>query len=614
MSSQDAVNSTELEQGESIVSEISVPKAMDNSRDHRIKKMTDEELNEPEEEDYQSFEGDDSKEADAEAEADVTQATVGTVGTMGTLAPPLPPARESKIRKWFKFGGNDTTEQSMSSLGGKENYNFALSRYKENNEALQAQTEKDQEAVNTCADNLRKTFNEIKTGIEYSQDELLIKGIDWEFWSKVVNDYSAVVENDPVELLDQVSKGIPKELRGMVWQLICNSKSLQLEDFYRVSKNGQSDYEKLIKRDLARTSFVTTSEVCNKMDELFDIIKCYSLYDREVGYTQGMAFLTVPLLMNMDAGEAFCMLVKLMTNYEFRTLYIPDMTGLHLKLYQFDRLIEDRLPELYGHLQAEGVRSSMYATQWFLTLFGYKFPLEMVLRIYDMVIAEGIDTLLRFALNLMDKNAEYMMKLPFDQLVTFLNDKVFYYYLGKSTDDITTETYHLDDMVKDSMSVTILPLEVHRYEAEYQEIQRLYQRRTSEIERISHENSELLGKIRKIEADYATLNKKHVDIANEMVEGKVTIANLREENKQLNKQLSEADQRLSNLEKQKDTKVDFTGEISTILDREIQTTMERNATVMTENADLEDKLAQLEQEKAALVASSKKRGWKSKLW
>ncbi|QPG73917.1 hypothetical protein FOA43_001232 [Brettanomyces nanus] len=525
------------------------------------------------------------------------------------------------LRKWFTFGknGNEvTTKETMRYLKKAENFNLALSRFRENKEALLLQPERDQEAVNTCANNLRKTFNEIKTGIEISHDELLIEGIDWEFWSAVVNDYSVVVREKPKELLDNISRGIPKELRGMVWQLICNSKSLLLEEFYRTGKTRNSSYEKLIKRDLARTSFVTNSEVRTKIDDLFDVIKCYSLYDKEVGYTQGMAFITVPLLMNMDASEVFCMLVKLMNNYGFRELYLPEMPGLHLKLYQFDRLLEDQLPDLYLHLQKQGVKSSMYATQWFLTLFGYKFPLDMVLRIYDIVIAEGIESILRFALNLMQKNHERLLTLRFDQLLEFLKEQIFFHYLTADSGEISLETYRLDDFVSDSMNVNILPLMLNRYEAEFNEIQRLERERKQEVEGLRNQNSELLKDIRQIEAAYATLNKGHVGIANEMVKGKVGIANLREENQQLKEKISETTTRLAKLSTQTDLHVDFSGEISNTLDLEIQKTMERNFEVMEENAQLEETLASLDKERESLRKEiHRKSKWslpKKRLW
>ncbi|GME81036.1 unnamed protein product [Ambrosiozyma monospora] len=549
-------------------------------------------------------------------------------------------SEKPSFKKWFSFMSASTenlnVKDSLQKLATQSNYNLAYFRFQRNNREMMSKSAKDQESMNASANSLRRTFNEIKTGIEYTNNEVLIQSIDWEFWSRVVNDYSSVVTEQSDELLEHITVGVPSELRGMVWQLISNSKSFKLEEFFRDSRLQTSDFEAQIKRDLARTNFITNSPVKAKVDDLFDIIKAYSLFDPEVGYTQGMAFITVPLLMNMDASESFCMLCKLMTNYGFRELYLPDMPGLHLKMYQFDRLIEDLLPELHIHLKRQGVRSSMYATQWFLTLFGYKFPLDMVLRIYDLVIAEGIECILKFAINLMMKNERALLNLNFDELLNFLKDKLFYYYIvtldangvastgardtvssipdSTKPTKITSDGYRLDEFVSDSMAIEILPLTLKRYAAEYEEINRLEKERTEEIEDLRSKNGYLTREIRSIEAAYATLNREHVEIANEMVQGKVQIATLEDDNKSLKLQIEELTGRLQLLEKQSDTKVDFSGEISDNMGFEIQRTMQRNLEVMEENRRLEESLAAVEKEfsetKAAMDAMKKgHKGW-----
>lgn len=65
------------------------------------------------------------------------------------------------------------------------------------------------------------------------------------------------------------------------------------------------------------------------------------------------------------------MLVRLMKSYDLRSHFTPNMPGLQLRLFQFDRLLEELLPHVFMHLLRQGIKSSMYASQWFLTLFGY---------------------------------------------------------------------------------------------------------------------------------------------------------------------------------------------------------------------------------------------------
>ena len=48
----------------------------------------------------------------------------------------------------------------------------------------------------------------------------------------------------------------------------------------------------------------------------------------------------------MDDRDAFCVLVKLMEDYELRTMFTADMAGLQLRMYQFENLFAERLPRL----------------------------------------------------------------------------------------------------------------------------------------------------------------------------------------------------------------------------------------------------------------------------
>src|SRR5436190_15467398 len=135
----------------------------------------------------------------------------------------------------------------------------------------------------------------------------------------------------------------------------------------------------------------------------------------------------------MDEGEAFTLLVKLMNKYELREMFVQDMPGLHLHLYQFERLLEDLEPALACHLRRRGVTPQLYATQWFLTLFAYRFPLQLVLRIYDLIFSEGLSAILRFGIVLMQKNASTLLGMSdMSQLTTFLKDKLFDVYIDQS--------------------------------------------------------------------------------------------------------------------------------------------------------------------------------------
>lgn len=55
----------------------------------------------------------------------------------------------------------------------------------------------------------------------------------------------------------------------------------------------------------------------------------------------------------------------------------------------------------------------------------YSFPMDVVFRIFDNVFASGIEALFSFSLVLLLKNEEDLLNNKFDQLIKFLNARIF---------------------------------------------------------------------------------------------------------------------------------------------------------------------------------------------
>ena len=191
----------------------------------------------------------------------------------------------------------------------------------------------------------------------------------------------------------------------------------------------------------------------------------------------------------MSEEEAFCLFVRLMNHFHLREMFIQDMPGLHLHLYQFDRLLEDFEPAVYCHLHRRGVKPELYATQWFLTLFAYRFPLQLVLRIYDLILSEGLErAILKFGIVLMQKNAESLLGMKdMAELTTFLKERLFDVYIDKnpsassklesgffgSAGGIDREIYRADALVQDACAIKIIPETLKTYATEWEEIVRV---------------------------------------------------------------------------------------------------------------------------------------------
>lgn len=492
-----------------------------------------------------------------------------------------------------------------------------------NNKSSQVQT-----LIRSATQNIRKTFNDIRTTVGALEHDYQI---DWEFWANVVNDYESVVQNNSHALHSKIAAGIPKEVRGIVWQLVAQSKNYELEEFYLTLKSETSIHEKAIKRDLTRTSFYTAVDAVSKGEDLYNVIKAYSLFDPDVGYTQGMIFVAVPLIMNMTDSECFCLLVTMMKDYRLRDLFCPDMRGLHRQLYQFDRLLEQNSPLLYNHLVKQGIKSSMYASQWFLTFFAYKFPLEIVLRIYDIVITHGIEALLKFAVNLMLQNENKLLSLKFDKLLEFLKDHLFNRYVNDEFVDerrfslrkrqgSSSSYYNLDSMVEDAMAIKVSMVDLAQFEREFDVIYASEKHRAEEIDELRHENGRLRHDIKALEHQFSVLNRDHVDIVQKMVDTKVMIPEIESENDDLQKAITQLRADLEELEaKMKAPSVSSSEStldalkspaIPQNIEEEIQRLLQVNAQEIEKCTELEEQLETLTvQDEELLEKLGKKRWW-----
>ncbi|CAG8803245.1 7645_t:CDS:2, partial [Gigaspora rosea] len=147
----------------------------------------------------------------------------------------------------------------------------------------------------------------------------------------------------------------------------------------------------------------------------------------------------------MTEAQAFCVFVRLMETYDMRTMFTLNMEGLQLRLYQFSALLSQILPKLHEHFQHHAIHPAMFASQWFLSLFAYTYPLPLVLRIYDVVFAEGApETIMRVAIALLKKNEANLLSYEeFEDLLDFLTSRLYEAYDNKPT-----------GLIKDAMALS----------------------------------------------------------------------------------------------------------------------------------------------------------------
>ncbi|XP_077309041.1 ecotropic viral integration site 5 protein homolog isoform X2 [Lithobates pipiens] len=313
----------------------------------------------------------------------------------------------------------------------------------------------------------------------------------WLLWGRIVNEWEEVYKKKEKQIKELVRKGIPHHFRAIVWQLLCNAQNMPIKEQYSELLKMTSPCEKLIRRDIARTypehDFFKEKDSLGQ-EVLFNVMKAYSLVDREVGYCQGSAFIVGLLIFQMPEEEAFCVFVKLMQDYRLRELFKPSMAELGLCMYQFECMIQEQLPELHVHFQAQSFHTSMYASSWFLTIFLTSFPLPVATRIFDIFMSEGLEIVFRAGLSVLQMNQTELMQLDMEGMLQHFQKVIPHQFDGGP-----------EKLIQTAYQVKYNAKKMKKLEKEYTTIKTKEMEEQVEIKRLRTENRLLKQRIETLE-------------------------------------------------------------------------------------------------------------------
>ncbi|XP_011443847.3 ecotropic viral integration site 5 ortholog isoform X1 [Magallana gigas] len=350
----------------------------------------------------------------------------------------------------------------------------------------------------------------------------------WEIWGKLVNDWDNARKKTSL-IKELVRRGIPHHFRGLAWQLLLGVHDSPHKQLYVEYLKQTSPSEKLIRRDIARTfpdhDFFKEKDGLGQ-ESLFNVMKAYSLHDREVGYCQGSGFIVGLLLMQMPEEEAFAVLVKLMQDYRLRELFKPSMAELGLCMYKLECLIQELLPDLYLHFQSQGFHTSMYASSWFLTLYATSFSLSLSCRIMDLFISEGMDVIFRVGIAILQTSQEELLSMDMEGMLQHFQKTLFSQYEGDP-----------DRLFNTAFAVKYSAKKMKKIEKEYTALKSKENEDQIELRRLRTENRLLRQRIEALEKESASL-------ADRLIQYQVTRAQEAEETYALKNNLSTTKQKL----------------------------------------------------------------------
>ncbi|XP_078010350.1 EVI5-like protein isoform X3 [Phascolarctos cinereus] len=439
-----------------------------------------------------------------------------------------------------------------------------LAKLEEQNRLLEA----DSKSMRSMNGSRRNSGSSLVSSSSASSNLSHLEEDTWILWGRIVNEWEEWRRKKEKLLKELIRKGIPHHFRAIVWQLLCSATDMPVKNQYSELLKMSSPCEKLIRRDIARTypehEFFKGQDSLGQ-EVLFNVMKAYSLVDREVGYCQGSAFIVGLLLMQMPEEEAFCVFVRLMQEYRLRELFKPSMAELGLCIYQFEYMLQEQLPDLNIHFRSQSFHTSMYASSWFLTLFLTTFPLPIATRVFDIFMYEYFQ-------------------------------KVIPHQFDSCPDKLILKAYQ----------VKYNPKKMKRLEKEYAAIKNKEMEEQIEIKRLRTENRLLKQRIE-------TLEKESAALADRLIQGQVTRAQEAEENYVIKRELAVVKQQCSsateNLQKAQSTirqlqeqqdNPRLTEEFVAHLETELEQSRMRETETLSALREMQDKVLDMEKRNNSL--------------
>lgn len=171
----------------------------------------------------------------------------------------------------------------------------------------------------------------------------------------------------------------------------------------------QAEIVEVIKIDIPRTFPENIYFEIHK-NELFNVLVAFAHQNSAIGYCQGLNYIGgLILIVTKDEHVTFWLLKYLVENVA-DCYHTKNMSGLQRDIHVISELIKIREPLIDEKINVVGLPWAVILTKWLICLFAEVLPVETVLRIWDVMFAEGHKIIFRAALAIVLILKEDIMK------------------------------------------------------------------------------------------------------------------------------------------------------------------------------------------------------------
>ncbi|KAE9418966.1 hypothetical protein Angca_008139 [Angiostrongylus cantonensis] len=227
-------------------------------------------------------------------------------------------------------------------------------------------------------------------------------------WIHMLDNWRYFMDEKYTTIRDRCRKGIPPSIRGKAWKYLCGATyqmevSVNRTVFDRCLRQpGDPKWIDDIEKDLNRQ--FPNHELfsrCGKFgdagkEDLFQLLKAWTVLHPEEGYCQGQAPVASVLLMHMPLRDAFYCFVQICHRY-LTDYYSPGLEAVQVDGDILVQLLKEKSRISYQHLKRQNVEPVLYMVEWFMCVYCRTLPWPTVLRVWDMFLCEGAKVLFKVA-------------------------------------------------------------------------------------------------------------------------------------------------------------------------------------------------------------------------
>ena len=222
-----------------------------------------------------------------------------------------------------------------------------------------------------------------------------------------------------------------------IWKIILNYESVKKEYDYEKIKESNKDPNKkiicsdIIDLDIQRTFFSNNKE--ENKEKLKNVLKAIASELPKLNYYQGMNQIAAFLLNICDDNEeeVFYLFMSFLKNSNYCSLYVNDLEKMNCLFYQFERLLNLYLPQLYLLFKVSSINAGFFISPWFITLFTSSFNdkensnnAKSIMLIWDLFILDGWKEIMKIGLILLKKKERYLIEKNSEILLQFLTGDI----------------------------------------------------------------------------------------------------------------------------------------------------------------------------------------------